>query len=203
MNDAMTPSSARKTTPSTNKGGRKKGVPASQQDVSLDHVIYDKPGFLARRLQQIGVSIFLEETKDFDITPLQYGVMAAVRASPGVDQIGVSSKVGLDRTTVVGIVDRLERKGLMARRADPSDRRVRQLFLTQAGQQRLIDMRAATDRVQKRLLEPLGERESAKFVACLKRIIEHHNEDSRVPISDPTLRATITGVGVDGEARAT
>jgi DNA-binding MarR family transcriptional regulator len=189
----MTPSTTTPRISTKKKVERKKAASLSQQDVSLDHVIYDKPGFLARRLQQIGVSIFLEETKDFDITPLQYGVMAAVRATPGVDQIGVSSKVGLDRTTVVGIVDRLERKALLARRPDPSDRRVRQLFLTPAGQQRLVEMRAATDRVQKRLLEPLGSKESAQFVDYLTRIIEHHNEDSRVPISDPALRVTITG----------
>src|SRR5580658_4649472 len=189
----MTPSTTTPRTSSKRKVERKKTSSLSQQDVSLDHVIYDKPGFLARRLQQIGVSIFLEETKDFDITPLQYGVMAAVRATPGVDQIGVSSKVGLDRTTVVGIVDRLERKGLLARRPDPSDRRVRQLFLTPAGKERLVEMRAATDRVQKRLLAPLGPKECAQFVEYLTRIIEHHNEDSRVPISDPALRVTITG----------
>jgi MarR family transcriptional regulator, lower aerobic nicotinate degradation pathway regulator len=187
---------------SSKKVAAPKGVAASSSDVSLEQVIYNKPGFLARRMQQIGVSIFLEETKDWDITPLQYGVMAAVRATPGLDQIGVSTSVGLDRTTVVGIVDRLERKALMMRRADPKDRRVRQLFLTAAGQQRLTDVRAATERAQKRLLEPLTEKERFVFLQYLKRIVSHHNEDSRVPVNDAALRATITGSRTDAEARA-
>jgi MarR family transcriptional regulator, lower aerobic nicotinate degradation pathway regulator len=195
---------ARKNPPHTKKKGeRKRNVGAPQQDVSLEHTIYNKPGFLARRLQQIGVSIFLEETKDYDITPLQYGVMAAVRATPGIDQIGVCNEVGLDRTTVVGIIDRLERKGLMVRAADPNDRRVRLLSLTQAGQQRMADMRAATDRVQRRLLEPLGEKERATFIAYLKQVVEHHNGDSRVPIHDSALRGTITGAGDDREGITT
>jgi len=195
----MTLSSTRRIAAPARKNVRKKTYAPGQDDVQLETVIYNKPGFLVRRMQQIGVSIFLEETKEFDITPLQYGVLAAVRATPGLDQIGVSNKVGLDRTTVVGIVDRLERKGLMVRRADPKDRRVRQLLLTAAGQQRLVSMRAATEQAQKRLLEPLGERESARLVAYMKRIIDHHNEDSRVPINDSALRRTITGVGVDSE----
>jgi MarR family transcriptional regulator, lower aerobic nicotinate degradation pathway regulator len=177
---------------------RRKTASPSAADALLENVIYSKPGFLVRRMQQIGVSIFLEETKEFDITPLQYGVLAAVRATPGIDQIGVSNKVGLDRTTIVGIVDRLERKELLLRRADPADRRVRQLFLSSAGQQRLLDMRGATERVQKRLLEPLDEKERVRFTSYMKRIIDHHNEDSRVPINDPTLRGTITS-RADGE----
>lgn len=202
----MAASSARKRARRAPKPTRVKGPEAPPEEVSLEQVIYNKPGFLARRLQQIAVSIFLDETSEYDITPLQYGVMAVVRATPGIDQIGVSSGVGLDRTTVVGIVDRLERKGLIARRADPSDRRVRQLYLTQPGQQKLFDMHAATERVQKRLLEPLSAKERAVFLEYIDRIVSHHNEDSRVPVTDPALRATITGdarTGAgDGEARA-
>jgi MarR family transcriptional regulator, lower aerobic nicotinate degradation pathway regulator len=185
------------------KAGAPKGRVASEDDVSLENVIYNKPGFLVRRMQQVGVSIFLEETKSWDITPLQYGVMSAVRATPGVDQIGVANSVGLDRTTVVGIVDRLERKGLIVRRADAEDRRVRQLFLTAAGQQRLSDVRSATDRAQVRLLEPLNEKERTIFLGYIKRVVAHHNEDSRVPVHDAALRATITGSRADGQARAT
>jgi DNA-binding MarR family transcriptional regulator len=161
--------------------------------ISLEHAVYGQSGFLARRLQQIGVSIFLEETEALDITPLQYAVMAAARAAPGVDQIGVSDNVGLDRTTVVGIVDRLERKGLMKRRADPHDRRVRQLFLTDAGQTRLVELQPALDHVHRRLLDPLTEDERESLMRLIGKVVSYHNEDSRVPIGDAALRATITG----------
>jgi DNA-binding MarR family transcriptional regulator len=188
--------------------GKKKSVPgddtsAPEADISLDHVIYNVPGFLARRFQQIGVSIFLEETKNYDITPLQYGVMAAVRATPGVDQRGVSAQVGLDSTTVMGIVDRLERKGLIARHAVEHDRRVRRLFLTPAGTRRLIEVKSAVDRVQTRLLEPLSDHEGKVLLASLSRIVSYHNKDSRVPISDAALRATITGSSARRDAGLT
>ena len=48
--------------------------------------IYSRPGHLIRRLQQIAVAIFLEETAQFDITPVQYSALLAVRNHNGLDQ---------------------------------------------------------------------------------------------------------------------
>jgi DNA-binding MarR family transcriptional regulator len=155
--------------------------------------IYDLPGFLVRRMQQISLSIFFEEARDFDITPLQYAILSATAELPGIDQIGVGGRVGLDRTTVVGIVDRLERKGLIKRRTDKNDRRVRKLILTDAGQQLLQDMTSAVRRIQMRILEPLSNNERTIFVKYLKRVVCHHNGDVRVPINDRDTRATVTG----------
>src|SRR5882724_10320385 len=42
-----------------------------------DHLIYDQPGHLIRRLQQIAVALFMAETKEFDITPIQYAALLA------------------------------------------------------------------------------------------------------------------------------
>ena len=48
-----------------------------------DYLIYDQPGHLIRRLQQIAVALFMAETKEFDITPIQYAALLAVRLHPG------------------------------------------------------------------------------------------------------------------------
>lgn len=160
------------------------GTPA---EVALETVLYDKPGYLARRLQQVGVSIFLQESGETDVTPLQYGVMAVVRAFPGIDQAGVSKTIGLDRTTVVGIVDRLERKGLLVRRHAPDDRRLWKLYLTDDGGNQMSELRPGIDRAQERLLEPLNSAEQAIFVDCLMRVVSHHNAVSRTPV---TVRRT-------------
>jgi hypothetical protein len=74
---------------------------------ALERTIYLHPGFLIRRLQEIAVLIFLEETAQCDLTPLQCRVLAAVRTHSGLDQSSVCEKIGLDR---------LERKGLLRRR---------------------------------------------------------------------------------------
>jgi hypothetical protein len=53
---------------------------------SIDSLIYDKPGHLIRRLQQIAVALFMAETKKFDITPVQYAALLAIDLHPGIDQ---------------------------------------------------------------------------------------------------------------------
>jgi DNA-binding MarR family transcriptional regulator len=170
--------------------------PHSEKDreTSLETVLYDKPGYLIRRLQQTAISIFVTETERFDITPLQYGVLVTARAFPGVDQAGASNSLGLDRTTTMGIVDRLERKGLLVRRPAPHDRRVKQLFLTDEGGQRLVELKAAVDRAQKRMLEPLTRGERVFFTECLVRIVSHHNAASRTPVSDEGIRQMAASV---------
>jgi DNA-binding MarR family transcriptional regulator len=167
------------------------GTPA---EVALETVLYDKPGYLARRMQQIGVSIFLQESGELDITPLQYGVMAVVRAFPGIDQAGVSKTIGLDRTTVVGIVDRLERKELLVRQHAPEDRRLWRLYLTDLGGSQMAELRPRIDRAQERMLEPLTEAERDFFVHCLMRVVSHHNAGSRTPV-------TVRGVAAPGGAQ--
>ncbi|MGE0115063.1 MAG: MarR family winged helix-turn-helix transcriptional regulator [Steroidobacteraceae bacterium] len=173
----------------------KRGVKDSsgrvQGPASLENVIYNKPGYLIRRMHQIAVSIFLDETKEFDLTPLQYGMLATVRAYPGVDQSTLGKSMGLDRTTVVGIVDRLERKGWLLRRTVATDRRVRQLYVTPAGLQHLTDIRSVTDAAQQRMLEPLSEKERAQFVKYLVKILAHHNDDARVPVKDVMRHAHV------------
>ena len=45
------------------------------------------PGFYIRRLQQIAVAIFLEETQDFGITPVQFAALTAIHREPGLDSL--------------------------------------------------------------------------------------------------------------------
>jgi DNA-binding MarR family transcriptional regulator len=164
----------------------KKRAPVGRK-FSPERDVYTHPGFLARRFQQIGTSIFMEETAEHDITPLQVGVMAAVRSNPGIDQIGVSERVGLDRTTVLGIVDRLERKAWVQRRAKPNDRRVRLLFLTAKGMVKLDEIQPCVEHFGRRLLNPLNEAERKTLIELIRRVVSFHNEESRVPIFDPAL----------------
>jgi MarR family transcriptional regulator, lower aerobic nicotinate degradation pathway regulator len=93
--------------------------------------LYAKPGHLIRRLQQIAVAIFMEETADFDITPVQYAALTAVREHPYVDVL--SALIAFDRSTLGNLVERLEAKGWLVRCEGQSDRRIKLLRITAAG----------------------------------------------------------------------
>src|SRR2546430_13516707 len=99
----------------------------------------EMPGHLARRFQQIAVAVFLAEVEDagFDLTPVQYAALSAIRSNPGIDQVTLAGLIAYDRTTITGVVDRLVQKGLLVRHASSRDRRARELQITEAGKPKL------------------------------------------------------------------
>lgn len=149
---------------------------AATGSVAGGSILSSHPGFLIRRLHQLSVAIFMQETAGFDITPVQYGVIAVVDANPGIDQVSTALAVGVDRTTIVGVVNRLEKKGLISRAVSPVDRRARLLSTTDAGKNLLHDLKEAADNINARLLEPFWPGEGAFFREQVLRLIQHHEQ---------------------------
>jgi len=144
-----------------------------------DHPIYSRPGHLIRRLQQIAVAVFMNETKRFDITPVQYSTLLAVEMNPGIDQKTLVNVVALDRSTVANVVGRLENKRWIRRVVD---RRSKRLTITAAGRKVLRSIDPAVDHVQELILAPLGRSEKPLFVAMLERLVQLNNSRSRAPL---------------------
>jgi MarR family transcriptional regulator, lower aerobic nicotinate degradation pathway regulator len=139
------------------------------------------PGHYIRRLQQIAVAIFLQETEAHGVTPVQYAGLQAVGKAPGIDQRTLARSIGLDTSTIAGVIDRLEARGLMQRSASPGDKRVRLLSLTDEGKALLDAIEPAMLRAQERILEPLPERQRAEFMRMLRVLVTANNELSRAP----------------------
>jgi MarR family transcriptional regulator, lower aerobic nicotinate degradation pathway regulator len=139
------------------------------------------PGHYIRRLQQIAVAIFLQETEAHGVTPVQYAALQAVGNTPGIDQRTLAGAIGFDTSTIAGVIDRLEARGLVQRNASPDDRRVRLLTLTGDGAALLTAAVPSMLRAQDRILGPLPKRERAEFMRMLKVLVTANNELSRAP----------------------
>ena len=144
--------------------------------------LYGMPGHLIRRCHQIAVALFFEECGAFEITPQQYAVLSVLADNDGVDQITLAGLAALNRTTAGEIVDRMVSAGLLERRDNPLDRRVKNIFLTKPSLKLLSDAHEAVVRVQHRLLQPLGPAERETFIELLARIASENNELSRAPL---------------------
>lgn len=129
------------------------------------------PGHYIRRLQQMAVAVFAEETAEFGLTPVQYAAMQAVHDQPEMDQRSLSRSIGFDTSTIGGVIDRLEKRGLMQRNASADDRRVRLLTLTQEGEALLQEVQPAMLRAQVRMLAPLPEEDRVRFMTMLKILV--------------------------------
>jgi DNA-binding MarR family transcriptional regulator len=141
------------------------------------------PGHQIRRLQQIAVGLFMDETASagLDVTPVQYAVLATVARQPGIDQRTLARTVGFDTSTVAGVVERLERRELLRRQPAPEDRRLRRLALTPAGTSLLASVLPAMRRAQHRILAPLPAAERRRFMTLLDRLVAANNGASRAP----------------------
>ncbi|MET3600862.1 MarR family winged helix-turn-helix transcriptional regulator [Martelella mangrovi] len=144
----------------------------------------DLPGHLIRRLQQIAVSAFMTETgaAGFDLTPVQFAVLATLEDNPGIDQATLAGLIAYDRVTIGGVIARLEGRGLIERKVSASDRRARTLKLTEEGHAFLASARPSVFETQNVILKELDDAEKDVFMVLLRKLTDANNELSRAPL---------------------
>ncbi|WP_298362594.1 MarR family transcriptional regulator [uncultured Bradyrhizobium sp.] len=137
-----------------------------------------RPGYLVRRLHQIHSAIFLEECQEFGITPVQYGLITTLLNNPGIDQVTLGGEVGIDRTNVADVLNRLSERGLVRRERSQTDRRSMVAFLTKEGEAVADKMYDSMRRAQDRFLAPLRPEFRAAFLAMVTELIEGNSKYS-------------------------
>jgi DNA-binding MarR family transcriptional regulator len=147
----------------------------------IQQVLWARPGFLVRRLNQIHYALFAEECKTYNMTPVQFGVLTALSLNPWLDQTAIGMELGLDRTTTADVLKRLEEKNLIMRRMNPADRRSRQSMITEDGYLAMKSLHEGMMTAQSRLMAPLSERNQEVFVKLLTTLVDGNNEYSRAP----------------------
>ena len=149
--------------------------------ITMD-AVYAAPGYLFRRMQQIAVSIFMEECRAFDLTPVQYAALIAIHTHPGIDATRLSAVIAFDRSTLGSAIERLEAKAYVERKPAPEDRRIKLLHLTRSGASILRQIMPAVERAQARMLEPLKPADRKTLMGLLTQLVDLNNEASRVPL---------------------
>ena len=104
------------------------------------------------------------------------------------DQRTLSGTIGFDTSTIAGVIDRLEARGLLLRNASPDDKRVRLLTLTQQGGELLDAVIPGMLQAQVRMIAPLTEKQRAEFMKALRILIKANNAVSRAPAQRDTGR---------------
>jgi len=89
-----------------------------------------------------------EQAEKHGIQLRDYIVLSALHKTPNFTQIELGKALGLDKTTLMGQLDRLERMGLVVRRNDPRDRRARIPVITNAGSVLRAKVASACEKVE-------------------------------------------------------
>ena len=99
--------------PASKSKGRRHEVKRKALRVGTVHSempLWGRPGYLLRRLHQIHYALFFEECAGFDITPVQYGLLTTLSLNPDLDQNSLARELGIDRTNVADVLNRLARE---------------------------------------------------------------------------------------------
>ena len=127
-------------------------------------------GFLLAKAYQRACALFKEEFDGYDLTPQQFGLLAFLWHEDGLSQTELAARSQIDRTTMGGIIDRLEKEGLVERRHHPDDRRAYQVFLTASGKAIEDELCPLAARAQAKVNAPLTAEEQATLVRLLEKI---------------------------------
>jgi len=144
-----------------------------------------RPGFLIRRLHQLHCSLFLEETRAFDITPVQYSLMTALEMRGELEQNSLALEIGLERTSVAEVIPRLEARGLVEWRRSAKDARVKLTRLTRKGRTLVRKMAPAVERAHDRTIDRLEASDRDWLLLQLITLVEANNEVASVPLHLP------------------
>lgn len=148
----------------------------------------EMPGHVIRRLQQISLALFMEQTKDFEITPVQYSAIVAINNHPGIDQTALCNIIAFDRSTIGDVVGRLEKKKLIKRLNGSVDRRTKSLYITPSGRRLIRDIEPMVQSTQRLILAPLKPGERDAFMQMVKHLVRLNNEHSRAPSRPQAVR---------------
>jgi DNA-binding MarR family transcriptional regulator len=157
---------------------------ASEKPLKIQegYTIWDRPGYLVRRLHQIHVAMFLDKVADGSMTPIQYGLLSILATRPNIDQFTIGEELGLDRANVAGILKRLEARKLITRIVDEENRRRKLCVATSKGIALVKQHESAMKDCQIQLLSPLSAEERKIFMGLLSRLVEENNESSRTSL---------------------
>jgi DNA-binding MarR family transcriptional regulator len=134
------------------------------------YAVEDQVGFLLRRAHQRHAALFQETMAALDLTPTQFTALIKVVELRRVTQNQLGRLVATDPATIQGVVQRLIARGLVARTADPMDRRSAVLAPTVDGEDLAGRAVVLARRITDATLEPLDEAERLRFLALLRKL---------------------------------
>jgi DNA-binding MarR family transcriptional regulator len=129
-------------------------------------------GYHLRRAQAAVFDDFLRTMAAFDVTPGQFGVLTLIGANPGLSQSALARAVGIERSTMVAVIDRLQARSLVQRRPSTADRRSYALTLSAAGWRLLARLKPIVRDHDTRIARNLNDDERATLIRLLRRLRE-------------------------------
>lgn len=131
-------------------------------------------GYNVRRAQIVLWRDFARTVAEGEIRPGMFSALALVKANPGVAQVELSTELGIDKASMVGLIDRLEEAGWVLRTRSQEDRRRQGLTLTSSGEKMYRALKREMVDHEQKFAALYSETERKQLINLLRRL--HHVE---------------------------
>jgi DNA-binding MarR family transcriptional regulator len=131
-----------------------------------------QPAFLLAQLGAHAASQFAERLGVLELTPPEAGILRMLRVTAGLSQQELAARLRIHPSRLVAILDNLEKRGVVERRANPDDRRLYSLHLTKSGGDLLERIGKVAREHQDALLTALSREERNELATLLLRIAD-------------------------------
>jgi DNA-binding MarR family transcriptional regulator len=133
------------------------------------------PSTLAFLLSQVGIHAskrFAERIATIDLSPPLFRVLNLIDAAEGKSQQAIGAAAEIPASRMVALVDELEQRGMVERRPDPADRRVRALHLTRKGRQTLERGRKIAKEHEEDLTRGMSAVDRKRLLDLLQKMVD-------------------------------
>lgn len=140
-------------------------------------------GFLIHDVSRLRRSAFDRCLKPLNVTRSQWWVLAYLSREDGMTQSQLAEELDLGKVAIGGLIDRLEKSGLVRREADANDRRVNRVFLEPQSKLLINKMRKVSHRMNETILRGIPETALETSALTLKSM--KHNLLEYLGVSEP------------------
>jgi DNA-binding MarR family transcriptional regulator len=127
-------------------------------------------GYNLRRAHQLSWRTYVSFIGKQKIRPGLFSLMCLVRSNPSISQIELGTHLGVDKTSIVALLDRLERAGLIQRKRSTRDRRRQGICLTEAGVEEFESLVAQVRQLERHMASRFRPQELKQFLGYLRRM---------------------------------
>jgi DNA-binding MarR family transcriptional regulator len=154
-----------------NKTPRPAGEVRAQPAIGLDlDCLPTLLGFNIRRAQIALWRDFNRNVAEGDVRPGVFSALLLAHANPGIAQIEIGNQLGIDKASVVALVDRMEDAGWVVRKRSTDDRRRQGIFLTPAGTRTCRSLRKEMIDHERKFVSRYTDQELRTLIALLRRL---------------------------------
>ncbi|MCP3953937.1 MAG: MarR family transcriptional regulator [Desulfobacterales bacterium] len=111
-----------------------------------------------------------------EVRPAYLGVLMSLWQADGIKVVALGRKAGLEPSTMTGLIDRMERDGLVVRRVVPEDRRAQQIWLTTLGRDLKAPVEAVIEEVMANVFADIAQSELEQTKKLLRQVLGNLQE---------------------------